>query len=449
MRIETKNEKSAKWALFLLGLGSATKVYVFGCLSFSEMVVFAVAPFFCINDFKALKHDGFMPFLVLHWAACLVMVVTSAFYYHVPPIIIVKAIAVFYSIFSYLVVFHRYLKRNMRGIGWLLLGFAISSLITIFYFNPKAQISTMGSQSLGMTEFDAVVNSELFWVEKVSTVLTLPIQALYYQTPIWYVGLVPALIAIVTVVTSGSGRSATLIIVLMAFIVMAGRKSRRTMRGIGRHLVSFCIVGLGVVFIFYKGYKFVAENGYLNEGATVKYQHQTKGGGGMLSLLINGRIEPVVGLMGALDKPIIGFGALAIDNKDYYLRALEEFGDEEDIKQFKYLAMQNGGRVMVLQTHSHIIAGWVQSGIVGLIYWIYILWLMYDFIRHRAAAVPQWFGYFAASISYYAWHIFFSPLGDRRSSIALFVTALLIARAVSKGKIALPYDMEMEARRYD
>lgn len=449
MRIETKNEKSAKWALFLLGLGSATRVYVFGCLSFSEMFAFGVAPFFFINDFKALRHEGFMLFLALHWAACFVMVGTSAFYYHVPSIIIVKAVAVFYSIFSYLIVFHRYLKRNMRGIGWFLLGLAISSLITIFYFNPKAQISTMGSQNLGMTEFGAVVNSELFWVEKITTVLTLPIQALYYQTPIWYVGLVPVLIAIVTVATSGSGRSATLIIVLMAFMVMVGRKSRRTMIGIGRHLILFCVVGLSVVFVFYKVYQFAAEHGYLNEGATSKYQRQTKSGGGMLSLLINGRIEPVVGLMGALDKPIIGFGALAIDNKDYYLRALEEFGDEEDIKQFKYLAMQNGGRVMVLQTHSHIIAGWVQSGIVGLIYWIYILWLMYDFIRRRSAAVPQWFGYLATSISYYAWHIFFSPLGGGRASITLFITALLIARAVSKGKIALPYDMEMEARRYD
>ena len=449
MRIETRIENRAKWVLFLFGLGSATRVYVFGCLAFSEMVAFVLAPFFFINDFKSLKHDGFMPFVALHWAACFVMVGTSAFYYHVPTIITVKAVAVFYSIFSYLIVFHRYLKRNMRGIGWFLLGFAISSLIAMFYFNPKAQISAMGSQSLGMTEFESVVNSEFFWIEKVTTALTLPIQALYYQTPVWYVGLVPVIIAIVTVATSGSGRSATLIIVLMAFMVMGGRKSRRTMRGIGRHLVGFCIIGFSVVFVFYKVYQFAAEHGYLNEGATIKYQRQTKSGGGMFSLIVNGRIEPIVGIMGALDKPIIGFGALAIDDKDYYLRALEEFGDEEDVRQYKYLALQNGGRVTILQTHSHIVAGWVQSGIVGLVYWLYILWLMYDFVRRRSAAIPQWFGYFAASISYYAWHIFFSPIGDRRASIALFVTALLIARAVSKGKIALPYNMEMEARRYD
>ena len=114
MHSETRVERSAKWALFLLGLGSATRVYVFGCLSFSEMFAFGVAPFFFINDFKALRHEGFMLFLALHWAACFVMVGTSAFYYHVPLIIIVKAVAVFYSIFSYLIVFHRYLKRNMR-----------------------------------------------------------------------------------------------------------------------------------------------------------------------------------------------------------------------------------------------------------------------------------------------------------------------------------------------
>ena len=160
----------------------------------------------------------------------------------------------------------------------------------------------------------------------------------------------------------------------------------------------------------------------------------------MLSLLVSGRIEPVVGLMGAIHKPILGFGAVPIDDGDYYLRVLEEVGDAEDVKQYLYLAAQNGGKVTKLQTHSHIIAGWVQSGIIGLIYWLYILWLMYDFVRRRSSAIPKWFGYFAFSISYYAWHIFFSPLGDRRASIALFITTMLLARAVSKGKLSLPIE---------
>ena len=449
MYFESPITRHAKWVLFFLGLGSATKIYFFGCLAFSEVFVFMAAPFFFVNDFRILKKDGFAVFIALLWASCMVMVFTSVCLYHVPSIIIVKAIAVTYSIFSYAVVFHRYLRRNLRGLSWFIVGATLSSIITIFYFNPKAQVSAMGAQNLGMTEFDVVVNAELFWVEKIITLLSLPIQIFYYQTPVLYVGITPLLVAVVTVFTSGSGRSATLTVVLMAFIVFVGRKSRRTMKGIGRHLISFCIVGLSVVFVFYKAYKHAAEHGYLSEGATKKYEHQTKSGGGMLALLARGRIEPVVGLMGAIDRPILGYGAVPIDDGDYYLRALEEFGDIEDINVYKYIAAQNGGRVMLLQTHSHIIAGWVQSGIVGLLFWLYILWLIFDLVRHRMSAIPQWFGYFAVMIPYYAWHILFSPIGDRRPSIAMFITTMLIAKAVSKGKLVLPIEMEMEARRND
>ena len=73
---------------------------------------------------------------------------------------------------------------------------------------------------------------------------------------------------------------------------------------------------------------------------------------------------------------------------------------------------------------------------------------MYWHMKKYVAAIPQWYGYFALSFTNYAWDIFFSTFAGRET-LACFVTCLFFARAVGKGLLPLPYEMEMEARKYE
>ena len=48
----------------------------------------------------------------------------------------------------------------------------------------------------------------------------------------------------------------------------------------------------------------------------------------------------------------------------------------------------------------------------------------------------------------YAWHIFFSPMGVR-STFALFIAAILLAKAVAEGRFFLPVYIEREINKHE
>ena len=64
------------------------------------------------------------------------------------------------------------------------------------------------------------------------------------------------------------------------------------------------------------------------------------------------------------------------------------------------------------------------------------------------AVIPQWFGYFAMSIPLFLWDLFFSPLVGRNILDCFFV-CLFFAKGIGQGRLALPYAMEREARKYE
>ena len=65
-----------------------------------------------------------------------------------------------------------------------------------------------------------------------------------------------------------------------------------------------------------------------------------------------------------------------------------------------------------------------------------------------SGAIPQWFGYFAVVIPSSLFAFFFNPYTDR-FGLPMQIVCILIARAVYKKRIVLPYDIEMEARKYE
>jgi O-antigen ligase len=198
-------------------------------------------------------------------------------------------------------------------------------------------------------------------------------------------------------------------------------------------------------------YSIGAQKGLFGEEALRKYENQEGGSGSAVALLMAGRTDTFCGLYALCDKPVIGFGPWAQDTQGYWEKFLSKYGrygEAEDFAAKRRWLYSITGMYPLIPAHSHIVGFWVAYGIVGAVLWLYVLCLVVKVFRRHLAAVPQWFGYIVLIMPGYIWALLFSPYSSRVTDV-LYVVVLLFARAVSTGRLALPVDMEMEARQYD
>ena len=447
----TKSSNAIVWSnlfLFLLGLGSETKTYFYGCLAFSEIVVFLAAPFILLTKYKDIRRGGLLlPIKMI--IGLMVMLFVSSWVNRTAYPFVLKSFALMYGVLSYYIVFSNILRENPKGLVWVFVGMAISLVITIFAFNPGAIVSVEGSYYVGELEAADVIRGPLFWIQRLKAFGQIPIMGWYLQTPLAYSLFTPFLFVVFALFSTISGRSASLSILVSVALIAIGRKKRNSMRYIGRHIFTIALICVAIVVSYKAIYTYAARNGHLGRDAQSKYEKQTKTGEGVLKLLMSGRSEFFVSIPAALKRPILGYGPHAEDTEGFYVQFLLKYGAEKDYLVYQaraYHAAARGYRIEI-PTHSHIMGAWVHYGIWGLIFYLWLLWTIYKQLRCYMDAIPQWFGYFAMSIGSYLWHIFFSPVGNRMM-LGLFIATLFIAKAVGSRKISLPMDVALEAERY-
>ena len=104
---------------------------------------------------------------------------------------------------------------------------------------------------------------------------------------------------------------------------------------------------------------------------------------GKLGVLVGGRPETLVAIQAIIDSPIIGHGSFAVDEK--YLQLLQDI-------QYKYGYSDSDEAedidVPSIPTHSHLTQAWVESGILGGIFWIYVLVLVGRMFVQVVLSVP-------------------------------------------------------------
>lgn len=220
----------------------------------------------------------------------------------------------------------------------------------------------------------------------------------------------------------------------------------------GRRLIWIMVSGFFLSIVFKWCYSLAAANGYLGYDAQEKYIRQTRVSDSSLALLMAGRMEFFCGVMACLDRPILGFGPFGEDRDGYVERYLNKYATDEDYRKFIKVTyervLKRGDFYRVIPTHSHIAMFWVYYGLPGLFVWLYVLWMMFRYYRKDAHVVPHWYGFMAVTSGSVLWDIFFSPFAGR-ILIPTMICCMLFARAIQNRKICLPYEMEMEARKYD
>lgn len=446
------NRRHASLLLFLIGLGSVTQFHFIGSLGLSEFPMFLLAPFVFLIDYKKLKADGFMPFVWLSILTCIGCVVSSRVN-HTPNVFFIKGLAQPYAIFASTVVLHNLLRNNFGGLKFFLIGALCSSVISIFAFQQETFTAGAEGVVAGAAAVERVTGYVLFWSHMISDFLTLPVKAAYFSTPTLYSGGIGIVLIVITLLIShGSGRATSLVLLSTAVLIFIGRKSRRRMARMGNKIMMLAFCFVVALLLFKVVYSWAAKNGHLGYEAQKKYLRQTRQGESALSILMSGRMEFFCGLMACLDHPILGFGPKGEDTEGYTERYLKEFGAQEDyetyIKTIQWLKSSGQYFYLPIPAHSYIAMFWIGYGIIGLILWLYVLWLFFMYLRKYASAIPQWYGFICIGLTGETWSIFFNPFANR-VSLPLLVCCILFCKAVRTRKLSLPIEMEDEARRYD
>ncbi len=435
-----------QWLIPLLfGIFSRTQVNLIGSIGISEAVCFVIAPFLYAKNYSLLKRDGFVATINLSF---LVMIgcVVSCVYNHLPMSHFLKGFATAYSLFALIVSIHHMMRRDFNALKWILLGTCISMIINVFAFRQGFEVAGYSGGIVTADTSANIMNGPLFWLQRIGGFMTLPVQGWYLSTPIGYSIIAPLVMTIFTIATSDSGRSAFLFTFLGVLSIIICRKNIQAMRKMQRHVMLLLLLCVIVAAGVKATYIYMGNHQLLNEKAMRKFESQTKSGLDIKALIISGRAEIFAGLMACLDNPIWGYGPWAEDDNDYYGEILRKYGDAEDYKRYAESVVASEamyGMRPLMPSHSHIVGFWVNYGILGLPFWVYIFYCIMRHLRRNITAIPQWFGYFALTVFSNIWHVISSPYGGRTGD-CLFIVCLLIADAVRRGKIELPYHMQKE-----
>jgi hypothetical protein len=164
----------------------------------------------------------------------------------------------------------------------------------------------------------------------------------------------------------------------------------------------------------------LAASGALGHEAQAKNQNQTQTGSESgLGILLGGRPEILVSSQAVWDSPILGHGSWAKDPK--YRRMLLDIESEYGVK----VVNEEQNTDYLIPAHSHLMGSWVDAGILGAVFWIYIFVLACKaLIRAVMSQVPVKPAY-VTLVVIFLWDILFSPFGGLRRVTVSFILVII------------------------
>ncbi len=174
------------------------------------------------------------------------------------------------------------------------------------------------------------------------------------------------------------------------------------------------------VWAFTEVYSHYVEKGVFGEYAQRKLEVQQSGEGG---LLLGGRGEILASSQAIIDSPFLGHGSWARDSTYASILA-----DRRAELGYKDLYGKGGKRDDLIPTHSHIFGAWVEAGIAGGLFWLFVLVYTIYAVAKVSGSEPL-LPVFAFAGFMLVWDILFSPLGmPTRFATPFFVVAMVVLR---------------------
>ena len=179
------------------------------------------------------------------------------------------------------------------------------------------------------------------------------------------------------------------------------------------------VAGAAVAWISQEAVYWMVHSGLYSQTETNKFEGQAQG---KMGVIFGGRPEGPVAIRAIMDSPILGHGSYASDMK--YTIMLQDYQyewgyDPSDVTP-------DPDEPEGIPTHSHLTGAWVEAGVLGGVFWFYMLGLVCQSvfrlteIRHPLAPL-----YLLSFIGFF-WDILFSPFGNLRRVTEAFIIVLMV-----------------------
>lgn len=204
--------------------------------------------------------------------------------------------------------------------------------------------------------------------------------------------------------------------------------SRLRAAPIGDYLrIAILFIGAGgAAFGASRVIKYATDHNFFAEGVTLKFESQSEG---KLGMLVGGRPETLVAVQAIKDRPILGHGSFGEDPKYEIMLA--------DIKyEYEYTDSDEPEEYNAIPTHSHLTLAWVENGILGGIFWIFVFALTIRGLAVLMRLRPPLTPFYAYFLLNFLWDILYSPFGSYNRIIGAYSCLIcfdLIARAKEMG----------------
>ena len=215
-------------------------------------------------------------------------------------------------------------------------------------------------------------------------------------------------------------RAAALVCVLAASFVGSQALLPQGIKRSATHTLMLPVAILLGAFAITRTYACAANRGLLGANARLEYQSQSSG---TLGLLVGGRGDSLASIRAIMDSPIIGHGSWSTDSTYTlylaHLMASLGYGNSPASIAIK----RYGG---LIPAHSHLLGAWVQAGVLGAVFWLWVYSLIIRGLRRLYTAgepLTPLIAYFALLL---AWDVLFSPYGFDRRFLTTFYVILLM-----------------------
>lgn len=233
-----------------------------------------------------------------------------------------------------------------------------------------------------------------------------------------------AAIGCVNIVAATRSRGAVCLAVALCLLITlpARRQSQRTfgLNTKSRLMVigAFAVSIAGIAWI----YQYASSSGILGQVAQEEYQEQSTGEYGVL---LGGRSAILGSIPAIYDSPILGHGSWARD--PFYvlaqLQAMAAMG-YENVGAIETEELEEG----YVPAHSCIFGAWVEAGIVGAIFWGWVLvFTIKSLLRVHSSNTLMLPLVFFCALSL-AWDLVFSPYGTQSRIIVPYYLVMLMTQ---------------------
>lgn len=402
-----KLDKTDKLVLFL-GIMVTFKIRIIGMFSIAELILMAMFVFQNNSYYKSNQYVKKLWGLAILW---MVGTIISNAYNHIEQLDFIKG--VFFLVVLVIIIppIYKLLYLKPERIVLFFLGYGFGYL-----FNKSAAMDDSGSGSLG---------EQIYFFYSVMMAVAGVAYFLYLKGYHRIAILMRYGIAVVGLFNMARNPflTGTIAFLLLWLMRDRGQNTALSMVNFKRKIPRYFLIAMFAVFAADSIYEPLAANGTLGYEAQQKYYQQKMSGGNALE---GGRAETFMGIQLIKENPIWGYGSYAKDEGDrFHMRYANEHNTEY---------IWTGDYDRYLPGHSHIVGAWVQNGILGGLFWLYVLFMCWKvFSSGCIMCEPRLLCLLMFQSCAFLWDLCFSPFGDRTFTMFFVVTLFIIYDRAMKG----------------